>query len=90
MTKRSETNKTSTQKNKNETRDLYYRSPASEKKVNLATSIIISFITLAVGFGVGVAVGFGVGVAVGFGVGVGVAVGAGASTVREYDALPAL
>ncbi|MBR6134042.1 S41 family peptidase [Candidatus Saccharibacteria bacterium] len=53
MTKRSETNKTSTQKNKNETRDLYYRSPASEKKVNLATSIIISFITLAVGFGVG-------------------------------------
>lgn len=53
MTKRSETNKTSTQKNKNETRDLYYRGPASEKKVNLATSIIISFITLAVGFGVG-------------------------------------
>lgn len=54
MTKRSETNKSNTQKNRNESRDLYYRSPASEKKVNLATSIIISFITLAVGFGVGV------------------------------------
>ena len=37
-------------------------------------------------------IGLGVGVAVGLGVdvGVGVAVGAGASTVREYDALPAL
>ncbi len=53
MTKLSDINKTNTQKNRNETRDLYYRSPASEKKINLATSIIISFITLAVGFGVG-------------------------------------
>ena len=38
---------------KNETQDLYYRSPASEKKVNLATTIIICFMTLAAGFCVG-------------------------------------
>ena len=47
MTKRSDTNKS------NDTRDLYYKSPASEKKIGLATAIIISFITLAIGFGVG-------------------------------------
>lgn len=51
MTTRSES--TNTQKSTTDTRDLYYQSPASEKKVSLATSIIISFITLAVGFGVG-------------------------------------
>ena len=38
----------------NETRDLYFKSPASEKKVSLANVIIICFITLLVGFGVGV------------------------------------
>ena len=37
----------------NETKELYNQSPASEKKVNLATTVIVSFITLAVGFGVG-------------------------------------
>ena len=35
---------------KNETRDLYYRSPASEKKVNLTTTIISCAVTLAAGF----------------------------------------
>ncbi len=53
MTNRSEEKSSTTKTNRNETQDLYYRSPASEKKVNLATSIIISFITLAVGFAVG-------------------------------------
>ena len=38
---------------KNETRDLYYRSPASEKKVNLTTTIISCAITLAAGFLIG-------------------------------------
>ena len=37
----------------NETKNLYYESPASEKKVNLATTIIACFIALAIGFGVG-------------------------------------
>ena len=37
----------------NETKELYNQSPAAEKKVNLATTVIVSFITLAVGFGVG-------------------------------------
>ena len=41
MTKRSTTN---------ETKELYYKSPAAEKKVNLATVIIVCFITLIVGF----------------------------------------
>lgn len=54
MTTRSEHKSTQTSKSENETRDLYYQSPASERKVNLATSIIISFVTLAVGFAVGV------------------------------------
>ncbi len=53
MTKVSEENTKSTKPITNETRDLYYRSPASEKKVNLATSIIVSFITLVFGFAVG-------------------------------------
>ncbi len=35
---------------KNETRDLYYRSPASEKKVNLTSTIIACAVTLAAGF----------------------------------------
>jgi carboxyl-terminal processing protease len=47
MTKQSDTKS-------NETRDLYFQSPASEKKVSLATVIIACFITLSVGFGVGV------------------------------------
>ena len=37
----------------NDTKELYNQSPASEKKVNLATTVIVSFITLAIGFGVG-------------------------------------
>ncbi len=37
----------------NETKELYNQSPAAEKKVNLATTVIVSFITLAIGFGVG-------------------------------------
>ena len=46
------TNKSET-KSSNETKDLYFRSPASEKKVNLATTIISCFITLVVGVVVG-------------------------------------
>ncbi len=46
--------KTRSDINTNETRNLYYQSPASDKKVNLTTTIIVSFITLALGFGVGV------------------------------------
>ncbi len=53
MTNRSEAKTRITKTETNDTRDLYYRSPASEKKINLATSIIISFITLAIGFAVG-------------------------------------
>lgn len=45
MTKRSDTS--------NETRDLYFQSPASEKKISLANVVIICFITLIVGFCVG-------------------------------------
>ncbi len=45
MTKRSNSS--------NDTKELYDQSPASEKKVNLATTVIVSFITLMVGFGVG-------------------------------------
>ena len=45
MTKRSDSS--------NDTKELYDQSPASEKKVNLATTVIVSFITLAIGFGVG-------------------------------------
>ena len=48
MTKQREENKS-----KNETRDLYYKSPASEKKVNLTTTIIVSAITLAFGLLIG-------------------------------------
>ncbi len=48
MTKQREENKF-----KNETRDLYYKSPASEKKVNLTTTIIVSAITLAFGLLIG-------------------------------------
>lgn len=53
MTNRSEEKSRITKTERNETQDLYYRSPASEKKVNLATSIIVSFITLAIGFAIG-------------------------------------
>ena len=45
--------KRSTTKSTNETKELYYSSPASEKKVNLSTTIIVGFIALAVGFFVG-------------------------------------
>lgn len=45
--------KRSTTKSTNETKELYYSSPASEKKVNLSTTIIVVFIALAVGFFVG-------------------------------------
>ena len=45
--------KRSTTKSTNETKELYYRSPASEKKVNLTTAIIVGFITLAIGFAAG-------------------------------------
>ena len=48
MTKQREENKSN-----NETRDLYFRSPASEKKVNLTTTIIVSSITLAFGLLIG-------------------------------------
>ena len=40
-------------KSSNETRDLYFKSPASEKKISLASVVIICFITLFVGFGIG-------------------------------------
>ena len=38
----------------NATKDLYYQSPASAKKVNLSTTIIACFVTLAIGLAVGV------------------------------------
>lgn len=43
------TNKREANLSKNETRDLYYRSPATEKKVNLTTAIIVGAICLAAG-----------------------------------------
>ncbi|MBR3164300.1 S41 family peptidase [Candidatus Saccharibacteria bacterium] len=42
-----------TDASQNSIHDLYYKSPASEKKVNLATTIIACFVTLAAGFGIG-------------------------------------
>lgn len=39
---------------KNDTRDLYYKSPAPEKKINLTTGIIIGAVCLAVGILFGV------------------------------------
>ena len=38
----------------NTTKDLYYQSPASTKKVNLSTTVIACFVTLAIGLAVGV------------------------------------
>ena len=43
------TNKREANLSKNETRDLYYRSPATEKKVNLTTAIVVGAICLAAG-----------------------------------------
>jgi hypothetical protein len=48
--------KSQTAKNKEkveDTRDLYYASPASTKKVNLATTIIACFVAVAVGIVIG-------------------------------------
>lgn len=52
MTKQQKTKTRSAKKN--DTRDIYYQSPAAEKKINLATAIITCFITLVVGFSVGI------------------------------------
>ena len=49
-TKNSEKTKT---KKTNETKQLYYQSPATERKVSLTTTIIIGAITLAAGLGIG-------------------------------------
>ena len=48
-----ESNTTSKTKPKNETQELYYQSPAIERKVNLTTTIIISTITLIGGLALG-------------------------------------
>lgn len=41
-------------KQTNETKELYYQSPATERKVSLTTTIIVGAITLAAGLGVGI------------------------------------
>ncbi len=43
-----------TKKSENSTRELYYQSPAINRKVNLTTTIIIGAISLAVGLGLGI------------------------------------
>ena len=56
--KTTKTTKTTTTANRrkkaeNETRELYYQSPAIERKVSLTTTIIVAAITLAAGLGIG-------------------------------------
>ena len=56
--KTTKTTKTTTTANRrkkaeNETRELYYQSPAIERKVSLTTMIIVAAITLAAGLGIG-------------------------------------
>lgn len=41
-------------KQTNETKELYYQSPATERKVSLTTTIIVGAITLAAGLGIGI------------------------------------
>ena len=41
-------------KQTNETKELYYQSPATERKVGLTTTIIVGAITLAAGLGIGI------------------------------------
>ena len=41
-------------KQTNETKELYYQSPATERKVSLTTTIIFGAITLAAGLGIGI------------------------------------
>lgn len=52
MVKKKDTT-SNTQSDSASTRDLYYQSPAVERKVNLTTTIISCFITLAVGLVIG-------------------------------------
>ncbi|MBR3378136.1 S41 family peptidase [Candidatus Saccharibacteria bacterium] len=57
--KTTKTTKTTTTANRrkkaeNETRELYYQSPAIERKVSLTTTIIVAAITLAAGLGIGI------------------------------------
>ncbi len=54
-TKTSKTPNTANRRKKaeNETRELYYQSPAIERKVSLTTTIIVAAITLAAGLGIG-------------------------------------
>lgn len=57
-TKTSKTTKTTNTANRrnksgNETKELYYQSPATERKVSLTTTIIVAAITLAAGLGIG-------------------------------------
>ena len=53
--KTTKTTKTANRRTKaeNETKELYYQSPATERKVSLTTTIIVGAITLAVGLGIG-------------------------------------
>lgn len=53
--KTTKTTKTANRRTKaeNETKELYYQSPATERKVSLTTTIIVGAITLAIGLGIG-------------------------------------
>ena len=53
--KTTKTTKTANRRTKaeNETKELYYQSPATERKVSLTTTILVGAITLAAGLGIG-------------------------------------
>jgi carboxyl-terminal processing protease len=52
--KKKQTASSSKSKSKNETKELYYQSPAVERKVNLTTTIIVGAITMIAGLMIGI------------------------------------